>query len=179
MSHAWMKISCHMTWFVHTCGNDSLICVTYIIRTCDVTHSSVSFAEYRLFYRALLQKRPVIIDMCGMHHSPSHDMIRSYVWQWLIDVTYQWVIDMTSMRHASFVRVTWLNSIIGCTCVTWLISTCEMTFIVCDMTHSHVWHASFVRVTWLIHMCYTTHSYVWHDSFICVTWPIHTCVSTL
>jgi len=32
------------------------------------------------------------------------------------------------------------------TCVTWLIS-------ICDMTHSHVWHDLLVHVTWLISIC--------------------------
>jgi len=43
-----------------------------ISHVCDMSHKElqVSFAEYSLFYRALLQKRPIIIStyVCGVTH---------------------------------------------------------------------------------------------------------------
>jgi len=95
----------------------------------------------------------------------------------------------STVRHDSFMCVTWLTSVavIGhdlFMCVTWLIHMCDMTHSnvwhdsftcvtwhvhMCDMTHSCVWHDAFY-VPRLMHMCDMTHSYVWHDSFISVTW---------
>jgi len=90
----------------------------------------------------------------------------------------------------------------------WITRTCVMAWLMCDMTHLHVWRDSF---TWLVHMCDMTHlheqpvgesvgavwwhdscgtchtrclvcdmthSHVWHDSFMCVTWLIHMCDMT-
>jgi len=45
-------------------------------------------------------------------------------------------------------------------------SSKEMKYLY-DMSHSYVRHASCTCVTWLIHTCDTTHRYVWHDSLIC------------
>ena len=63
-----------VTWLVHMCAvtdsyvwHDSLICVTWCIHTrrraiwYEYINLIVSFAEYRLFYRSLLQKRPIIL----------------------------------------------------------------------------------------------------------------------
>jgi len=74
----WYDAFIYVTYLVHM-----LICMTRLIHDsiisvviwwvlwynafwripmCDVIHSCVSFAEYRLFYRALLQKRPIWHD---------------------------------------------------------------------------------------------------------------------
>ena len=115
-----------------------------------------------LFYRALLQKRPVILRSL---HECTHECMTWYTRM------YAWLIHMCDMTH-SYV---WHDSF---TCVTWLIH-------MCDMTHSCVWHDSFTCVTWLIHMCDMTHSHVWHHlcdmthSHVChniATSLIHTCV---
>jgi len=129
----------------------------------------------RLFYRAILQKRPI--------------NVRSLLIVATSCVSYR-LCDMTHSRvwHDSFA------------CMTWLTHMCDMThshvwhgsFIcatrpmyVCDMTHSyvtwliHMWHVSLLYVTWLTHMCDMTHVSVRHDSFMCdmthscVTWLLH------
>jgi len=122
------------------------------------------------------------------------------VWvPWLIHVwhdsfTYECVMSHDEVRYVQ----TRLSAMTHSR-VTWLIHTCDMTFlnewrdvfkrvtwlyISCGthrslhVPHSIVWHDSFIYVTRLLHMCETTHLYVWHDSFICVTWLIHMCAMT-
>ena len=119
----------------------------------------VSFAEYSLFYRALLQNRPVILRGLLIVATP-YDMTHPYVWHAsFLCVTC--LIHMCDMTHP----YVWHDSF---TCVTWHID-------MCDMNRPNVWHDSIICVTWIIHMCDMTHSYVWHDSFTCVTWLIHMC----
>jgi len=64
-SETWLTQSCGTT---HSCMRNDSMCVAWLILVYDMAHSShirdewaVSFAEYSLFYRALLQKRPVIL----------------------------------------------------------------------------------------------------------------------
>jgi len=155
----------------------------------------VSFAEYRLFYRALLQKRPIIANI----------KTQSYVWSEVF-ICVPRLINMCAMTHlcdskysymchASFIYV-WYDVFM---CVPRLIHMCATTHLcdtnpsyvchdslicvkrlirMCDLTHSYVCHDSFICVPWLIHICDTTHSYVWLDPFICVPWLIQTCVTT-
>jgi len=122
------------------------------VHVCDMTHSYMRLlsvhrwtwvgghkvnekeAEYRLFYRALLQKRPIIVT--------------SHCWMSL-----EWVLNESTLTHecprvnrrafSGTHSYVWHDS---CICVTWLIH-------MCDMTHSYVWHDSFICVTWLIRMC--------------------------
>ena len=129
----------------------------------------VSFAKYSLFYRALLQKRLIILWILVTKASAyaSHDSFMSMRWSGMHmneSCPASTFIHMCDMTH-SYV---WHDSFI---CVTWLIH-------MCGMTHSYVWQDSFICVTWLIRMCDVTHVYVWHDSFICVTWLIHVCDMT-
>jgi len=131
----------------------------------------VSCAKYCLFYRALLQKRPIIspshihiwecvcrttTQACSYVWHEGHDSI---CWTWLILVNMTHSICMMHYDEGMFI------------CVTWLVH-------MCDMTRSYVWHDSIICVTWLVHMCHMTRSYVWHDSFICVTWLVHMCDMT-
>jgi len=143
----------------------SFICVTWHIpmgwlRLIGSLKIQVSFAEYSLFYRAGLQKRPIILRSLLIVATPyTWDMTHSYVWHAsFICVT--WLIHMCDLTdsyvwHDSFMRVTWLIHM-------------------CDTTHSYVWHASWripIRETRLIHMCDMPHDvflYVRHDSFVCV-----------
>ena len=92
----------------------------------------VSFAEYRLFYRALLQKRLIILRSLLIVATPY--ALRLYAWRdpiiwvtWLIGLReISFVCDMT---HAS----AWYDLFI---CVTWLIPKCDMTHFLRDMTES-------------------------------------------
>jgi len=81
------------TWLVHIC-HTLFICVKHeSCHKCDMTHTvgcynraSVSqeypsFAEYRLFYRAFLQKRPIILSILlatDMYHNPWYIYICMY-----------------------------------------------------------------------------------------------------
>jgi len=61
------------TWRIHTCPmtrsyvrHDAFICVMWLIHMCALTHSNVQHESSKcLFYRALLQKRPIILEMCN------------------------------------------------------------------------------------------------------------------
>jgi len=111
------------------------------------------FAEYHLFYGALLQKRPIIWrSLLTEATLYIHVHLQNFV-----DVT--WTIHMCNVTH-SYVRHDAL------TCLIWLNH-------MCDMTCSYVWHKSFICVTWLIHICDKTHALAWHDLFMCVAWHIH------
>ena len=161
------------------------------------------FAEYCLFYRALLQKRPLErrwlvcviwrIYMCGMP--------RSYLW-------HDPFARVTSIIHAF--PPTMEKTLIGMVdtmfayvrhdmfiCVAWLIRTCDMT-LSCVTEFPPTWKRSIcVCVTWLIltytpdsrwlrnkrrlvcvtqlitHICDMTRLYVWHDSVVRVTWLVY------
>jgi len=204
----------HMTWLIHTCDvtHSHVWCgmiftsalswyeshMTWLIHTCDVTHSyaihtayplyhdincrwhgiEYRVAEYHLFYRAILQKRPIILWSLLAVATP-------YELQMTWDTVYSvnWLIHTCGVTRShvwcdSFILATWRIHMCDMTdwhvrhdsfiCVTWLIHRC-------DMSHSYEWHVSFICAKWLIHMCDMTHSYVWHDSFICETWLIHMC----
>jgi len=123
---------------------DSFICLTWLCSMCDVTLSfsgltvalcasyeldslklEVSFAEYSLFCRALLQKRPIIL--------------RSLLIIAFSGLTVALcVLQICDMTHP----YGWRDSFI---CVTRLIH-------VCNMTHSYFRHDAFICATWLIHM---------------------------
>ena len=111
--------------------HDSFICEMWLIRICDMPHLynmgwlrlvgslkwQVSFAEYRLFYRALLQKRPIIL--------------RSL----LIEATPYWVKHGLRQWHDSFICQIWLIHIRN------MIHSYDIGWRMvgdCDMTHSYV-----------------------------------------
>ena len=146
----------------------SFVCVIrpmYIIRMFD-RKWQVSFAEYRLFYRALLQKRPITHDACVTNDGcviGMCDPTRSYAWH---ERSYAWhdsfmcvirpiyMCDTTNSFLRTGIWVEWNDSFIYVTC---LMHICDT---MCDMTHLYVWHDSFIYVKWLIHICEMTNSYM-------------------
>jgi len=90
----------HVSWLIHMCSS--------------------------LFYRALLQQRPIISFIC---------------------VTWHLYWDQSEyMCYDSFICVAWLFIRVSLNTWSWLIN-------VCGMTSSLVWHDSFMCVMWLIHIC--------------------------
>ena len=133
---------------------DWLICVTWLIHMCDMTHPYMWPGTYMCVWHDSFICTTCLIHKCVTWLIHMHDRTHSYVWHDSF-ICVAGLIHMCGMTHSHV----WHDSFI---CVTWLIH-------MCDMTHSYMWLDSFICVTWLIHMCDMTHSYVWHDSFMCVT----------
>ena len=162
MSHVTIHSYTSSTWFIcmtHA-WHDSLIGVTWLIHTCDMTHprSRWQIARHDSFVIVIW-----LNHMCDMTQSWVRRVAHWHVWHdpvmcvtWLI---YTWAMTQSCARRGSLL------------CMTRPIH-------MCDMTNLYGSHDSFICVTWLIHMCDMAHSYVWHDSFICVTWLIHMCDMT-
>jgi len=103
-SYVWHDSLICVTWLIPTCNMprsyvwyDSFICVTRLpsmgwVRIVGSFKLQVSFAEYSLFYRALLQKRPMILRSQLIVATP-------YVWHdSFLHVT--WLIHMCDMTHS-------------------------------------------------------------------------------
>jgi len=124
--------------------HDRLICVSWLIYVCDMTHSYV------------WHDRLICVWSCiyGVWYD---SFIRV---TWLIHVQYVSgscaVCDMTRLGRGMDYLHVWHDS---CIWVTWLIHAY-------DVTHLYVWHDACIRVTWLIYICDMTHLYMWHDPFI-------------
>jgi len=105
----------------------------------------VSFAEYRLFYRALLQKRPIISRSLLIVATPYQVRASTLLRRGCREIAEMYVCLASSIRSRN----------------------------ICDMTHSHVWHDSSTcesRVSHIQHLllrgCRDS-EYVCHDSLIC------------
>ena len=151
---------------------------------CDISHRSmgwlrsvgsiklqVSFAEYRLFYKPLLQKRPVILSILLTKATP---YVRCLIYK------------SEMARNGAFTCVKRLNSFTSVACFIHL----------CERTHLEIWNDSFAWLNDRIHMCGKaqvvrirgiSHWSTWEDIFIRVKWlfrmlemtRFHTCVERL
>jgi len=173
LRHTWMS---HVGWWL---CHDSLTCtITQLRMICCITLSCISvslipnhafalsrviaFAEYCLFYRALLQKRPIIVSILPTN---------AYARLFHVCHAHSCVPWLTHMCHDSLTCA--MTHIMSWHYVVWLFQSylrswfredyaCHDSFI-CAMTHS--------CVPWLTHMCHDSiHDNTWYDSFI------HTCV---
>jgi len=108
----------------------------------------LSFAEYSLFYRALLKKRLITLRSLLIEATPYDTLPRKY--GWVSHVTPCWV------------------SVCVCVCTYDLLD--RVLLHMCDVTHSCVHHVTHVRDTTL--------SYVRHDSFVRATRLFHKCDMT-
>ena len=126
MGHKWRNHGTHFYTYTglipHGCRS---LFGSFIIGSIKL---QVSFAEYRLFYRALLQKRPII-----------QEKDRAVAREWSCGASgtcVPWLIHMCTMTHSHV----WHDSL---PYKTWLIH-------ICAMTHSHMCHDSFAYVPWHI-----------------------------
>jgi len=134
-SYVWHDSFIFVIWHIH----DSLICVTWLIYMCDMTHLYVwhdTFSTYVWFRCEEMQCSQIYMNES---------------WH-----TYKWVMSHICWWHLCMWH-TWMSQ--GRS--VWLSHTCGMTL-------SFVWYDKLMCVTWHIHMCETPHPYVWHDIFICV-----------
>jgi len=131
-------------WLVHVSlvrvCYDSLLSVTWLIHTRDMTHS-YTWHDVFIYVTWLIRICDVtclqIKELEQMGYPP-----RSYLW------------------HDSFLYVTWLMHVFDMTNS----YVCHDSF-----TRSYMWFDSFIFVKWHIHTRDMTYSYTWHDSFIYVT----------
>ena len=157
------------------------------LRSVGSNKLEVSFAEYRLFYRALLQKRPVILSILLTKATP-------YL-SWLVDMYHDWCIRAMTHLHVPWqiyigpVIHTWRDSCIqdmrcGAFMCYDLFYMCHDSFIlgraihtwrdscIHDMPH---WFALCLVYTWSdAFMCHDLF-YMCHDSFI-LDVPFMTCL---
>jgi len=154
-------------------------CRTWLIYTCDMTHCHMRSSRACLCLDLrLIPPRLLVWDMTHLHvchHSFSRERPDSF-----ICVT--WLVVPRTFARIS-ISISFVDSLLGCSCGTWLIYMCYMThchmrssrvfpylhlllippwLLVWNMTHFEVWHDSF--------RC----SHVWRYSFLCVTWLIAT-----
>ena len=183
MTHSYLN-GVRQTLFQHVV-RDSIMCVTWRIQMCDMTHSHVRHDSFKCVTR-LIHLR---------------DMTYSYVWHDL-SICVIWLIH-TCDTTPSYV---WHDSFIY---VIWLIHVCDMphaylsgvrqtlsrhmvrdSLYMRDMTYSNVWHASFIPERSAADSISTSCSWhrkahanvtsccmrdiMRHDSFICETWLIRT-----
>jgi len=104
---------------------DSLMCVTWPIHVCDMTHSCVWH-----------DVRERLGDIPHSQSAWVSDMTHSYVW-------HNPCICVTCLRRTPLWRTTTRAT-------TW--ATCRVYSNICAMTNSDVWHDWFARVTWRIHV---------------------------
>jgi len=109
------------------------ICVTLVIRMCDMTHSYVFRGRLAAFVWS---------------KSTTKHTIRLF---WIYSVEYVW--------HSLFKCVTWLIHMCFAVDLTtkrvmWLCWICVTLILhVCDLTYSCVWLDLFICVTWHVHRC--------------------------
>ena len=173
--YVWHDSFVCVTWLIRMCDmthsyvwHDSFICVTWLIRMCDMTHS---YVWHDSFIRVTW-----LIRMCDMTHS--------YVW-------HDWfVYDMTQVPtyyYSNYIleRYGHFSMIYGAQGLTlfmwviyfpWLICICAVTHsYICAMPHVYMCHDSFIHMTRpLFHDLRRTRARSFHVSHICAV--THTCI---
>jgi len=128
----------------------------------------VTFAEYRFLYRALLQKRPIILRSLLIVATPYPESTQARWKWWLIYTCQDSSIHVTT--HTFKTRVTCVTE------MTWLFQICHKST---KYVMTHKCQTRPTRETWLIQMWTTLKTTQarpkWHDSFRCV--KTHSCMS--
>jgi len=151
----------YVTWLIHTCDmthsyvwHGAFICETWRIHMCDM--------PYLYMWHDSFICVTWLIRMCDMTSCLHLHMFLLYIYRHALPLAM--VSDGIGREKRSATTKTETNTR---TPSTWRPVLLQIFWVhVCDMTHSyvwhdsfrcsHAWHASFIRVTWLIHMCVTT-----------------------
>jgi len=138
-----------------------LICVTWLIDMCDMTHSYV--------WHDSLICVTWLIDMCE-RQAPRCRLYSSTLCVCVCKRDMSHSYEVTHM--SDFICVTWLINMHSC--LTWLMHMYSrmqhdlFIYVRNEPLHIICFHVrcACIRVTWLIHICDTTQSYLWRDTFI-------------
>ena len=145
--HIYTYIYIYMyTWLIHMCAMTQCRCPLVLVGSLKL---KVSFAEYSLFYRALLQKRPTILTSWPMT-SAGNDRYSKYAWHNSF-LCQECVARLNHMwRDATQSCVPWMRD--TTLCVTQLLPMCARNAlqdsIICGVTQlNHVCHKCATRLT--------------------------------
>jgi len=150
---------------IHT-GGRTLSYFTWLIHMCHATHPCWAFAEYRLFYRVLLQKRPIIhMTHPYVWYACPTWMRPRYVWSHdssiCVSVTYGWV--MWNMKESWCVHE--CDASRACALSIQGQTRWESKYTKEVMLMAWLWvalHGSSIRVKGLIRVCDMTTSWLIH-----------------
>jgi len=112
------------------------VCVTWLLHTCDMSHSYVTRAH------GSFVKRKKTVGMCDMTHSNVTRAHWSFVKKKKVYVCVTWLIHTCDMSHSHVTRA-------------------HGSFVKKTKNCRYVWHDSFIRVTWLIHMWLGLMGHLW------------------
>jgi len=167
------------------------VSVTWRIYTWYRKYIQMYFAEYRLFYRALLQKRPIskyICDMMMTHlHMRIYTWYRRYICDMMMTHLHVWHSD-DSLTRVTYCLHMWHGECICDVAYFYVMSQISLWHVL--MAHSHVWHDALYVTWWMCPwlMCLYTCMYIRTRSIftgdkmdISVTWwwLNYTCVVML
>jgi len=177
------------TWMSHVAHMDEL-CHTYKwpragmgwLRSVGSIKWQVSFEEYRLFHRALLQKRPIILSILLTKATPYQVM--SHVWRSHVTHmnescrTYEWVVSHILISH-----VAQMNSLQQSAQVWSYITHMGGSYHTYEWVMSHTWmnHVTHINGleqspqvwSYITHMGGSRHTYEWIMSHIWMSHVTH------
>jgi len=183
VAHVWIRRGTHLnaSWHIYECVM-AHVCISRgtpmgWLRLVSSLKLQVSFAEYSLFYRALLQKRPIILRSLLIAATPyEYVMTRSCVYHntpasydaWYMRVhaslhMYECVMAHVYMRFICFIYVH----------VSWHMNECVMA-------HIRTRHGTYMNAFHMFDMCACVVAHIWM-CFICFTYErgmLHTCRPT-
>jgi len=148
--------------------HDAFTHVTWLIHTCDMTHSR----------NDLLALSMATHDALG----DTNDMTHSYLWHdsciyvtWRIHTHVKWLIHICDMTHSR----NGLLALSMATCAPfditgWRRLIAYLKLQVIFHKRATNYRALWRKMTWLSHICYMTRLHMWHDSSVHVTWLIAT-----